>query len=157
MHKAIWIIFLLQSPIATTPYRTKIKSFSSSDKKKKSLFLSWENFNSGYELFWVQVVSAPVDTIGLGINNWTQGARIPISWQVAFTPQLKKTQSYPCLVSQWLWNYFIQNRISPKQGFQVEAPLSLCAGPYLSGAETHMQIHWLPDAKPFICKMFWGY
>lgn len=141
MHRAVRVIFLLKSPIASTPYHRKIKSYPSSVEKTFSL-LSWENLNSSCEVFWVQAVpTSPVDTIGLYINNWAHRARVSLSWQVAFTPKIKKKKFYSCSVFQCLWIYLLQNRISPKQNSKRKSVWAYIQATHLRGAETCMQIN----------------
>lgn len=157
MHKAVRIIFLLQSPVATTPYHRKIKSYSSSDEKNFSL-LSWENLNSSCELFWVQAVStSPVDTTGLCINNWAQGARIPMSWQVAFTLKIKKNI---LILAQCLNDsepVFTKQNISKTKILRGSLFELICRPLTQEEQKLACKFIWLPDAKLLICKMFWGY
>lgn len=141
MHRAIRVIFLLKSPIAATPYHRKIKSYPSSDEKKTFSLLSWENLNSSCEIFWVQAVStSPVDTVGLCINNWTQGARIPISWQVVFTLKIKKIFLFLLSVSMTV-NLFLTKTDYLQNRFQEEVSLSLYAGYYILLPERSRNLH----------------
>jgi len=73
MHKAMWIILLLQSTIASTSYHTNIKKLL----EIKNIFSlkSWENLNLATELFCVQVLST-VNTVELHTNNWAEHSHI---------------------------------------------------------------------------------
>lgn len=157
MHRAVRVIFLLKSPIASTPYHRKIKSYPSSVEKTFSL-LSWENLNSSCEVFWVQAVPiSPVDTIGLYINNWAHRARVSLSWQVAFTPKIKKknfilVQCFSVSESTSYKAEYLQNKIPRGSLFELTYRL-------LTWEEQKLacKLIGLPDTKWLICKMLWGY
>lgn len=140
MHRAVRVIFLLKSSIAATPYHRKIKSYPSSVEKNfftsllgESELKLWSVLSSGSTYFscW---------HYGLCINNWTQGARVSLSWQAAFTPKIKKKFTLvQCFNDSESISYKtenLQNKDSKRKSLWAYMQAT-----HLRGAETCMQIN----------------